>query len=524
MRCARLLSATLSTLTLATLLGGCAKLSAPYGGMAAMDSMAMPSPTSEQFEAPQFNTEAYAELTENDFIAVADDPLSTFSTDVDTASYSNTRRFLRDGALPPAAAVRIEELVNYFDYDYEAPQGPHPFSVDAEVSACPWQPDHLLVHLGLQGRTLAPGTAPARNLVFLLDVSGSMNEPDKLPLLKHAMGLLAEQLREQDHVSIVVYAGASGVVLEPTNDRREIVRALRRLEAGGGTNGSAGIEAAYELAARHFQPGAVNRVILATDGDFNIGPSSVGELVDLIEAKRASGVFLTVLGLGRGNLDDATMEALADHGNGNYAYIDSEREAEKVLMREVDATLVTIAKDVKLQVEFNPAEVESYRLIGYENRVLAHQDFNDDAKDAGEIGAGHEVTAMYEIVPRRAGAKATAQVDALEYQSGRTPTAASASGELMNVKIRYKQPEGDESTMLQVPVRATARATPSEDFRFAAAVAEFGLLLRDSKYKGRASWAATIELARGSIGHDRDGDRHEFVRMAQAAGKLARRD
>ncbi len=498
---------------------------APYGGagMAMSQDAAWGSPIAMdeagEEEPDASNTEEYDTIVENEFVAVADDPLSTFSIDVDTASYSNIRRFLRDGALPPSPAVRIEEMVNYFDYTYEGPSGPHPFAVATEVAPAPWQPDHLLVHIGLQGKQLAQGNAPAKNLVFLLDVSGSMAEPDKLPLLQHAMRLLASQLRDEDRVSIVVYAGAAGVVLEPTNDRRAIEDALGRLEAGGSTNGGQGITLAYALAAKNFRPGAVNRVILATDGDFNVGPSSNGELVELIEKQREGGVFLTVLGFGTGNLGDAGMEALADHGNGNYAYIDGPREAEKVLLREVDSTLVTVAKDVKLQVEFNPAEVASYRLIGYENRKLAHQDFNDDKKDAGEIGAGHEVTALYEVVLAGTGSS-QGKVDPLKYQGGRTNTAASAGGELLNVKLRYKQPDGDESAMFEVPVRDLDRA-PSTDFRFAAAVAEFGMLLRDSKFKGKASWAQTIELAKGATGEDRHGDRRELVEMVRAAAKLS---
>jgi Ca-activated chloride channel family protein len=493
--------------------------SAAFGGAMMPEMGAVAVASDAEAIPPAGNTETYDAIVENDFVAVADDPLSTFAIDVDTASYSNVRRFLRDGSLPPAAAVRIEELVNYFDYEYEAPDGPHPFAVASEVAAAPWQPGHLLVRIGLEGKHIATGKAPPRNLVFLLDVSGSMAEPDKLPLLQGAMRLLARQLRDEDRIAIVVYAGAAGVVLEPTNDRRQIEAALGRLEAGGSTNGGEGIQLAYALAAKSFRKDAVNRVILATDGDFNVGMSSNGELVDLIEKERESGVYLTVLGFGSGNLGDSTMEALADHGNGNYAYIDGPREAEKVLLREVDATLVTIAKDVKLQVEFNPAEVASYRLIGYENRKLAHQDFNDDKKDAGEIGAGHEVTALYEVVPVGIGSTG-GNVDRLKYQTSRVTSVAALGGELLNVKVRYKQPDGDESTLLEVPVRATDRQA-STDFRFAAAVAEFGMLLRDSKYKGKASWSQTIELANGAVGNDPHGDRRELVGMVRAAAKLA---
>jgi len=519
----------LASLVLSLAAAGCMKSrgsadmsASPYvGGAVAMEPAAIAAEAGEGDDAArvaEMNTEEYLPIVENEFIAVADDPLSTFSIDVDTASYSNVRRFLTDGELPPAAAVRLEELVNYFDYAYEEPEGKHPFSVDAELSACPWNDEHLLVHVGLQGKTLQADRVPARNLVFLLDVSGSMNEPDKLPLVAHALGLLAEQLRAEDRVSIVVYAGASGLVLEPTNDRRRIKRALGRLEAGGSTNGGEGIQLAYDIARKSFVKGGINRVILASDGDFNVGVTDLGELVKLIEHERESGVFLSVLGFGRGNLGDATMEQLADKGNGNYSYIDGAREAEKVLRREVDSTLVTIAKDVKIQVEFNPAEIASYRLIGYENRRLAHQDFADDAKDAGEIGAGHEVTALYEVVP--AGG-ATEGGPALRYQGKRALADAAASGELMNVKVRYKAPDGDTSELLAVPItRKHFAAEPSADFRFAAAVVEFGLLLRDSKFKGDATWASTLALAEGARELDPHGDRREFIALAKKAARL----
>jgi Ca-activated chloride channel family protein len=351
--------------------------------------------------AQDWNTEAYAHIAESEFMNVRDQALSTFSVDVDTASYSNVRRFLREGRLPPADAVRIEELVNYFDYDYPEPQANEPFGIYAEVSDCPWNAEHRLVHLGIQARHIEQQSVPPRNLVFLIDVSGSMQDPNKLPLLKNGLSLLARNLRSQDRISMVVYAGSSGLVLPSTTGahQNQVLEALSRLEAGGSTNGAAGIELAYAEAQRNFIKGGVNRVILATDGDFNVGPSSEGELVRIIEEKRKSGVFLTVLGFGTGNLQDSRMEQLADKGNGNYAYIDTLDEAQKVLVRESGATLVTVAKDVKLQVEFNPAHVASYRLVGYENRTLAARDFNDDKKDAGEIGAGHTVTALYEIVP-----------------------------------------------------------------------------------------------------------------------------
>ena len=356
-----------------------------------------------QASAPvaEADAEAYAHIVENAFARVTDHPQSTFSIDVDTASYSNARRFLEGGSLPPKDAIRVEEWVNYFSYDYPEPRGDAPFSIHSEVSVCPWNPDHRLVRLGIKGKTIAADKVPARNLVFLIDVSGSMQPENKLPLLKRGLAMLVRTLREQDHVAMVVYAGATGLVLPPTSgaDQGRILAALEQLESGGSTNGGDGIRLAYAVAQRHFRKDAINRVILATDGDFNVGTTSHGDLTRLIEEKRQSGVFLTVLGFGEGNLKDSTMETLADKGNGNYAYIDSIAEARKVLVHEAGATLVTIAKDVKLQVEFNPARVSSYKLIGYENRLLAKEDFNDDRKDAGEIGAGHTVTALYEIVP-----------------------------------------------------------------------------------------------------------------------------
>ncbi|MBC8068973.1 MAG: VWA domain-containing protein [Deltaproteobacteria bacterium] len=466
--------------------------------------------------------EDYEHVEENRFVAVADDPRSTFSIDVDTASYSNMRRFLDDGSLPPADAVRIEELVNYFDYDYAAPEGSAPFSMTHEVSSCPWNDDHLLVHVGLQGKVIDERDVPARNLVFLLDVSGSMNAPDKLPLLQRGLGMLVDNLRKQDRVSIVVYAGASGLVLEPTSDKAEIMSALDRLDSGGSTNGGAGIELAYRLAEKTFIEGGINRVILATDGDFNVGTTSQDDLVSLIEAKRKSGVFLSVLGFGTGNVKDSTMEKLADKGNGNYAYIDSLAEARKVLVKEGGSTLVTIAKDVKIQVEFNPKEVASFRLVGYENRKLAHTDFNDDTKDAGEIGAGHSVTALYEVVP--VGAK-TAGVDPLKYQDAPAAklSGAAGSGELMNVKIRYKQPTGDNSDLLTFAVSPDDRALDktTDDFRFSAAVAELGLLLRGSQHKGDANFDEVLELARGALGKDGEGHRAELVALVEKAKRLS---
>ncbi len=471
------------------------------------------------------NREAYARVHDASFMSVAADPLSTFSIDVDTASYSNVRRFLRDGQLPPEDAVRVEELVNYFDYDYAQPVGDDPLAVHAEVSDCPWNPKHRLVHIGLQGK-VEQGDTKARNLVFLLDVSGSMESPDKLPLLKRGLTMLTRSLREQDTISIVVYAGASGLVLPTTrgHEHERVLAALERLSAGGSTNGAAGIELAYEQATRSFVKGGINRVILATDGDFNVGPSSEGELSRLIEEKRKSGVFLTVLGFGTGNLQDARMEKLADEGNGNYAYIDSEREAHKVLVREAGATLVTIAKDVKLQVEWNPKHVASYRLIGYENRTLAARDFNDDKKDAGEIGAGHSVTALYEIVPAQA-TNGTRDVDALRYQTAPlVVNAPDVERELLSIKVRYKAPNAAQSELRRYAIddHHIALAKTSDAFRWSAAIASFGMWLRNSPHKGTTSLPQISELARSAMAGDAHGDKHELLELMTQAGNLKR--
>jgi Ca-activated chloride channel homolog len=483
-------------------------------------------PGSPAFVGEDPGTEAYDRIVENAFVAVADQPLSTFSIDVDTASYANTRRFLREGALPPADAVRIEELVNYFEYDYPSPDGDVPFSVTTEVAAAPWNAEHRLVHIGLQAKAIEPGEMPPRNLVFLIDVSGSMAPPSRLPLLKRAFGMLVDQLGEADHVSIVVYAGASGMVLPPTRgtDKAAILGALEQLQAGGSTNGGAGIDLAYRLAERNFDPKAINRVILATDGDFNVGTTSRGELTRLIESKRASGVYLTILGFGMGNLKDATMEELSGKGNGNYAYIDTLAEARKVLVDEAGGTLVTVADDVKIQVELNPAAVASYRLIGYENRLLANQDFNDDTKDAGEIGAGHSVTALYEIVPSSRD-ETSARVDPLKYQSERTVLEGASAGELMTVKLRYKRPNADDSQALAVTIddRAIDASEASETFRFSAAVAAFGMLLRDSEHAGDFTLEDVYELAAGALGTDRRGDRRELLELVDTAASLRTR-
>jgi Ca-activated chloride channel family protein len=479
-----------------------------------------------EYEEREGNTEQYAHLEENPFLEVARAPLSTFSIDVDTASYSNTRRFLKDGQLPPKDAVRIEELINYFSYDYPQPVGEAPFSVTAEISEAPWSPQHRLVHIGLQGKRIPVENMPPANLVFLLDVSGSMNDPRKLPLVKSAMKTLSEQLTSRDRVAMVVYAGSSGLVLPSTpGDRKgEILAAIDRLEAGGSTNGGEGIELAYKIAQENFIRGGSNRVILATDGDFNVGVTSEGDLVRLIEEKRQGGVFLSVLGFGTGNVKDSTMEQLADKGNGNYAYIDSLGEARKVLGEQIGGTLFTIAKDVKIQVEFNPRQVAAYRLIGYENRILRDRDFNDDTKDAGEIGAGHTVTALYEVVPF--GQKfENPGVDPLKYQEPVKPSEMANSNELMTVKLRYKEPAQDQSKLLSVSLADSKGkfAAASENFKFASAVAAFGMLLRDSKYKSNASYNEVLELARSAVGSDPQGYRSEFIQMVETARDLSSR-
>ena len=467
------------------------------------------------------NTEDYDPIEDNDFRDARLHALSTFSIDVDTASYSNVRRFLELGQRPPADAVRVEELINYFQYDYPEPGPEHPFSLVAEVAPCPWKPEHRLVHVGLQGRRIPDSEVPPRNLVFLLDVSGSMEAPNKLPLLQASMRLLANQLRSQDRVAIAVYAGAAGLVLEPTpgSDRRSILSAIDRLQAGGSTAGSQGIQLAYEVASKSFIEGGVNRVVLATDGDFNVGIGSRGGLEELIEEKRDGGIFLTVLGFGMGNLKDATLELLADKGNGNYAYIDSHQEAEKVLVREVGATLVTIAKDVKIQVEFNPERVSAYRLVGYENRLLAAEDFNDDKKDAGELGAGHTVTALYEVVPVGV-AFDTRPVDPLKYQEVQKPAPAKSSAELLTVKLRYKMPGAWASTLLERALHDDPHGVENDNVKFSAAVAAFGMLLRNSEYKGGATFDMVLELARESRGLDPHGDRAEFLKLVETAKSL----
>jgi Ca-activated chloride channel homolog len=472
---------------------------------------------------PGHNTEAYDQIVENPFKDVVGNPLSTFSIDVDTASYSNMRRFLNQNALPPKGAVRIEELVNYFSYDYSPPDGEDPFSAHVEVAACPWNTKHRLARIGLKGWEMKKDERPASNLVFLIDVSGSMEPENKLPLLRRAMKLLVKQLGESDQIAMVVYAGSSGLVLPSTNgdNQQTILEALTRLKSGGSTNGGQGIQLAYDTAVANFIDGGINRVILATDGDFNVGVTDESQLTTLIEEKAKTGVFLTVLGFGMGNLKDGNLEKLADKGNGNYAYIDTMSEARKVLVEEMSGTLVTIAKDVKVQVEFNPAQVKAYRLVGYENRVLAAEDFNDDTKDAGEIGAGHTVTALYELVPRGVEIELP-NVDPLKYQKPVKPSGAADSDELLTLKLRYKQPDGETSKLLVFPAvddgKGFGKASP--DFKFASSVAGFGMLLRDSEYKGKASFDRVVKWAEAGMGDDLHGHRAEFMELVKKAKAL----
>ncbi len=474
-----------------------------------------------------FNREGYDKITENRFLKVTDNPLSTFSIDVDAASYSNIRRFLNQGQLPPAGAVRIEEMVNYFTYQYPQPVKNEPFSINTEISDAPWNKDHKLVLIGLQGKKIPTENLPASNLVFLIDVSGSMQDPLKLPLVKASMKMLVDQLREEDKISMVVYAGAAGLVLEPTSgdEKTKIKDAIDKLEAGGSTAGGAGIKLAYKTARENFVKGGNNRVILCTDGDFNVGESSDDAMERMIEQERKSGVFLTVLGYGMGNYQDAKMQKLADKGNGNHAYIDGISEAKKVLVNEFGGTLFTIAKDVKLQVEFNPTKVQGYRLIGYENRMLAKEDFNDDKKDAGELGSGHTVTALYEVIPVGVKSDFLQKVDSLKYQKNTAPLISSSqTEEILTVKFRYKAPDGDVSKLIEHPVldKQVALTKTSDNFRFAAAVAQFGLLLRESEYKSAASYDNVLNLARKAKGYDEEGYRSEFVRLVESARLLAK--
>ncbi|MDY6938894.1 MAG: VWA domain-containing protein [Cyanobacteriota bacterium] len=517
-------------LGLAALLAACG---AQYDGANNAETASAPAPqVSKSAESPvepdaapepaePTSGETYDSIEDNSFELVGSNPLSTFSIDVDTASYSNLRRFINNGQRPPKDAVRIEELINYFTYEYPQPTGDRPFSIDTETAAAPWNDNHKLVRIALQGKKIASENLPPSNLVFLFDVSGSMNDPNKLPLLKSGFRMLVNELNAEDRVSIVVYAGAAGVVLPPTpgSEKETILEAIDNLNAGGSTAGGEGIQLAYKLAEENFLEAGNNRVILASDGDFNVGISSDTELVKLIEGEREKGVFLTVLGFGSGNLQDAKMEKLANKGNGNYAYIDNELEARKVLVTEMGGTLLTIAKDVKIQVAFNPEKVQAYRLIGYENRQLQTQDFEDDTKDAGELGAGHTVTALYEVIP----VGAPLDVEVAENPAPEAnPEVSFDDNALMQVNLRYKEPEGSESQLISSTVADGGGSfdNASENLKFAAAVASYGMILRDSPYKGDASLEQALNLAQESQGVDLDGYRAEFIRLIQSSEKL----
>jgi Ca-activated chloride channel family protein len=465
------------------------------------------------------SAEEYASQTENRFKFAADAPLSTFSIDVDAASYGNMRRFVNQGQLPPVDAVRTEELINYFSYNYAKPTGKDPVKISAETGECPWNVDHRLVCIGMKAREIAGDNLPASNLVFLIDVSGSMHGPTRLELVKSSLKLLVNNLRGKDRVAIVVYAGSAGEALPSTsgNDKQKIREALDNLTAGGSTAGGAGIQLAYKIARKNFIEGGNNRIILCTDGDFNVGVSSTGELETLIEKERKSGVFLTVLGYGMGNYKDNKMQVLAQKGNGNHAYIDNLQEANKVLVSEFGGTMYAVAKDVKLQIEFNPEHVQAYRLIGYESRLLKDEDFNDDTKDAGEMGAGHNVTAFYEIVPAGVHFTSAGKVDALKYRKTDKKSVPTYTGsdELLTIKLRYKEPDGNASRKIELPVIDDKLNRVSSDFRFAAAVAMFGQLLVDSEFKGNAGYDRVIALAKTALDNDEQGYRREFVRLAE---------
>lgn len=471
-----------------------------------------------------YETESYSGIAENTFHKAAKTPLSTFSIDVDAASYSNVRRFINNGGLPPKDAVRIEEMVNYFDYEYAKPTGNDPVNIVTELAPAPWNNQHRLVKIGLKAKTINTDNLPASNLVFLIDVSGSMNAANKLPLLLSSFKLLTDQLRAKDKVAIVVYAGSSGLVLPSTTGdaKTAIKEALNKLEAGGSTAGGEGLMLAYKVATENFIKEGNNRIILATDGDFNVGESSDTDMQNLIEEKRKSGIFLTVLGYGMGNYKDSKMEILANKGNGNYAYIDNINEARKVLVNEFGGTLFTVAKDVKLQIEFNPAKVQAYRLIGYENRLLKDEDFNNDLKDAGEMGSGHTVTALYEIIPVGVKSNFAGLVDDLKYQATPKFESSYQGNEMLTIKLRYKQPDGNTSKSLQKVVMDNLQTKTSDNFRFAAAVAEFGMLLRGSDFKQESNYNQVIELAKGALGEDKEGYRSEFLKLVKSTALMAR--
>ena len=521
---------------------------APAGGAEPADRFGsvLPERMPQQGIGPGQGGDKYSHIEESGFLTAKDTPLSTFSIDVDTASYSKMRSYLMEHhTMPPPDAVRIEELVNYFSYDYAAPTDEHPFAVHVETADCPWQGKHRLVRFGIQGKRIDEDR-PVSNLVFLIDVSGSMSAPNKLPLVQRSLSMLVRQLGENDRVAIVVYAGAAGMVLPSTSgtEQREILAAIEKLRAGGSTNGGEGIFLAYKTAEENLVKGGVNRVILCSDGDFNVGTTSTGDLVRLATEKSKAGIYLSVLGFGTGNHNDAMMEELSNKANGNYAFIDSDAEARKVLVEQMQGTIVTIAKDVKIQVEFNPAQVSAYRLIGYENRRLADRDFNDDTKDAGDIGAGHSVTALYEVVP--VGIKSDLgqpQVDPLKYQPTRgadakveagaetseesdgehaTESKPDISGELLTLKLRYQPPTGGKSTVMTFPVKDSGAkfGSSSPDFQFAASVVSFGMMLRNSSFKGDTSYAAIFETAAAARGEDKNGLRSEFLELVRAAAKL----
>ena len=478
---------------------------------------------------PDFDTEGYDAIVENPFMKTSNNPLSTFSIDVDAASYSNIRRFLTSGSLPPAGAVRIEEMINYFSYKYPQPAAGEPFSVNTEMAPCPWNAKHKLVLIGLQGKSVPFENLPASNLVFLVDVSGSMDEPNKLPLVQSSLKLLVDQLRPRDRVALVVYAGNAGVVLPSTSadNKIKIKDAIDQLEAGGSTAGGAGIQLAYKIAKENFIKEGNNRVILCTDGDFNVGMSSDAALENLIEDERKSGVFLSVLGFGTGNYQDAKMQKLADKGNGNHQYIDNISEAKKVFVNEFGGTLFTIAKDVKLQIEFNPSKVQGYRLIGYENRMLAKEDFNNDKKDAGELGSGHTVTALYELIPAGIKDDMLHDVDALRYNTTVPGIKNNYAGnELMYVKLRYKQPDGDVSKLIEHPVldENISIKNTSDNFRFASAVAAFGMLLRNSAYCADADFDMVLRLSEKALDTDAGGYRHEFIDLVKKASMIKEKE
>jgi Ca-activated chloride channel homolog len=469
------------------------------------------------------STESYSKVNENGFKSVKVDPVSTFSIDVDRASYSNIRRYINQGELPPADAVKIEEMVNYFEYDYPQPTDEHPFSINTEYSECPWQKDHKILHIGIQGKKISTEDLPPSNLVFLLDVSGSMAETNKLPLVKAAFKLLVNNLREKDRVAIVVYAGAAGIVLPSTkgSQKEKIIDAINSLVAAGSTAGGEGITLAYKVAHENFIKEGNNRVILATDGDFNVGISNENELENFIVEKRKTGIFLTCLGFGMGNYKDSKIEILADKGNGNYDYIDDLMEANKMFVSEFGGTLFTIAKDVKIQIEFNPAKVQSYRLVGYEKRLLNNEDFKDDTKDAGELGSGHTVTAVYEIVPTGVKSKFVPDADPLKYQNSENIN-NELSDEIATVKFRYKKPDGEKSIEMVHPIADNCKSfeNASDNIRFSSAVAMFGMLLRNSEFKGTSSFQEIVDIADNARGKDKDGYRGEFVRLVKMAGSF----